>query len=422
VAQARDHHPLIVSARAKVEAARSDAELARATWYPTLGALAELIGSTTNNSTATFISNSVLDLPRIGATAVDDGGRWRLHPTTLVALGIRQQIYDFGRGASLATTNDALLEAERARAEARELDVELGAAQAYLGVLAAKGLLDTASQATDSARVRRDFVVAGIEKGLRPAIDRTRAEADLSRFEVARLRGEASVHAARAYLALAIGSTAPEVDATAPADIALPQSSLPSDAAANDPILREALKRADAQAGLTASIEAGLHPNLFVTGSLSGRAGGDDPTNGVAARGDGWIPNIPNWSVGLVFTYPLFDATVLKRAEASRAREIALRGDAEVVRSRLSLAAAQALRDVELAEASVPALDQALTAARANYAQAEARFAAGLGTSTELADAEALRIDAEIQRVLGVYAVQRARVVLARVMSKGASS
>lgn len=46
-------------------------------------------------------------------------------------------------------------------------------------------------------------------------------------------------------------------------------------------------------------------------------------------------------------------------------------------------------------------LERALTAARANYDQAEGRFQSGLGTSIELADAEALRTAAEADLVLG---------------------
>jgi outer membrane protein len=57
-------------------------------------------------------------------------------------------------------------------------------------------------------------------------------------------------------------------------------------------------------------------------------------------------------------------------------------------------------------------------AARANYAQAEARFKAGLGTALELADAEYLRTDAEIQLAGGQFELSRARAVLGKLLAE----
>jgi outer membrane protein TolC len=68
----------------------------------------------------------------------------------------------------------------------------------------------------------------------------------------------------------------------------------------------------------------------------------------------------------------------------------------------------------DVAQASLVSLQHADEAARANYSQAEARFGAGLGTAVELADAEAIRVDAEIQLAVGRFAVSRARAVIAR--------
>jgi outer membrane protein TolC len=67
----------------------------------------------------------------------------------------------------------------------------------------------------------------------------------------------------------------------------------------------------------------------------------------------------------------------------------------------------------------LPGLSRAAQAAQANYAQADARFKAGLGTSVELADAEALRTQAEIQLVLGEFELARARAAFGRTIAEG---
>jgi outer membrane protein TolC len=58
-------------------------------------------------------------------------------------------------------------------------------------------------------------------------------------------------------------------------------------------------------------------------------------------------------------------------------------------------------------------------AARANYDQADARFKSGLGTSVELADAEALRTEADIQLALGQFDLARARAAFGRAIAEG---
>ena len=69
-------------------------------------------------------------------------------------------------------------------------------------------------------------------------------------------------------------------------------------------------------------------------------------------------------------------------------------------------------------KAALPALERALTAARANYDQAEARFRSGLADAVELADAEALRTQAEIDLIVGRFDLARARVAFGRTIAE----
>ena len=78
----------------------------------------------------------------------------------------------------------------------------------------------------------------------------------------------------------------------------------------------------------------------------------------------------------------------------------------------------QRLTEAEVARAALPALERSLTAAQANLQQAEARFKAGLSTSVELADAEALLTEAQNQLALGRFDEARARARLARALSE----
>jgi outer membrane protein len=90
----------------------------------------------------------------------------------------------------------------------------------------------------------------------------------------------------------------------------------------------------------------------------------------------------------------------------------------EVARQRAFSRTRQAYQNVEIASAALVALGRAVDAARANHEQAEARFRAGLGTSTELADAETLRLNAEEEQVLGRFQAATARAELSHAIAE----
>jgi outer membrane protein TolC len=122
--------------------------------------------------------------------------------------------------------------------------------------------------------------------------------------------------------------------------------------------------------------------------------------------------------VGLVLTWKVFDEGVLARRAAAQQYEEAYAEDLALARLNASTAAEQSYSALDVARQALPALQRAVEAGQANYAQAEARFRAGLGTSLELADAEAIRTDTEIQLALGQFERDRARARLARAIAE----
>jgi outer membrane protein TolC len=89
-----------------------------------------------------------------------------------------------------------------------------------------------------------------------------------------------------------------------------------------------------------------------------------------------------------------------------------------VAREAQLAAVRQAYVRVEAARSALVALQNGVVAARANYDQADARFRAGIGTAVELADAEAVRTDADIQLAIGRFEVARTRAALGRLIAE----
>ncbi len=417
---ARAHQPRLLAARQRLTAAASDARVPGAQWLPRVGGMAQLVGGTANNSTSTLLGTQVVDLPRIGGTKVEGTADARPYATTGVAVGIRQELFDFGRIAAERSAALLAADVERFRALGVGFDVDLGVEQAYFAVRASLAIAEASRGAYDRAALHRDQARANVQNGMRPPIELTRAEADAARYEAGMVRANASVHIARSAFAVAVGVDDLELDAE---EVAEPSAELPAldvvlRAAERGPALREAQARVRAQAAETRRLELQTRPNLAATAAISARAGGATPSSGPVPWGEGWAPVVPNYDVGVVLSWPLLEPTFDRRADASRERERALSYEtAAALRAQRGLIAA-AYFDADVARRALSALVHGADAARANYEQAETRFRVGLGTSTELADAQALRTEADIQLAIGKFQVSRTRAVLRRALAE----
>ena len=421
IAYALAHQPSLRAALDRVNVAEADAQVPRASWLPKSSLLAEVLEGTTNNTTASTITTQDIALPRIGGTKVVDSGTWSPSPSSLAAISGSQELFDFGRIAVQRAASDATVTAERYRAAAERLSIALVVKESYFAAQGAKAVLRAAQDGYERTRVHRDLAEAGVRSGLFAPIERTRAEADLARFDVNRMRAEGGVAVAQVVLAAAVGVPDRMLDAAEELSPILAMPSLDqaiSDAAARDPTLREARARLEAQQATTRAIGVEMRPDILLTGTFSGRAGGATPSAGSVANGGGWLPDVPNWDAGLILHWPLFDGIVAARQRASSARERALQSELEAIGQQEVAAIQRAYVGAEIARASLASLARSVEAARANYAQAEARFKAGLGTALELADAEYLRTDAEIQLAGGQFELSRARAVLAKLTAE----
>jgi outer membrane protein len=421
LAYACAHQPEIRMARARVAAAEREASVPRAQWLPQIGGTAQLLGATANNTTASYVSNPWLDIPRIGSTRAATTGSLKPYASTFVAVGAGQELFDFGRIAAQSAAADALVEVQKRGADGDELDLQLDVEEAYFAVQTARSIVDAAESAYDRARIHRDLAKAGVDQGLRSPIELTRAEADLGRFDVGRIRAKGGLATAQTVFAATMGSPEPAVDAAgeeATSKEAPPLAAALTLALNREPLLREAMAALVAQEAKTKAIGAELRPDFSLTATLSGRAGGAPPSSGDPAKDDGWLPTVPNWDVGVIFSWPIYDGTIVARRDASRQQEAVRRAGIDVTRQALVANVQKTYVVLSVARTALPSLQRALDAARANYAQADARFKAGLGTGVELADAETLRTDAEIQFALGRFEVARARAALGRAIAE----
>ena len=418
---ARIHQPSLQAARARVAVAREQAQLPRAAWAPRVVAGAELVVGTNNNTTASFGGPLGFDVPRIGGTPANAPASYAPQPSSLAGIGLRQEIYDFGRLSAQARALDLFARAADEDAQLADLDLALFVEESFYAVAGAHGVLRASEAAVKRATEHRDWAKARVAAKMAPPVDQVRAEADLARFDVDRVRAQGAVTSAQAVLAAAIGAPDAAID-TGADDVTYPSAPALDvtvrELGEREPSLRAAKDVLVAQRAVTSSIERELLPDVSLSAGLSGRAGGSAVTGQSTPAGGGWIPDVPNYDAMVVLSWPLFDRTVSVRAETSRRIEHVRTAELDAQRERLRGLAAQSYVDLEVAQSALPALQRAVDAATANEQQVDARFKNGVSTAVELADAEALLTESEIQLAIGQFQLARARARVARVLAE----
>jgi outer membrane protein TolC len=157
-------------------------------------------------------------------------------------------------------------------------------------------------------------------------------------------------------------------------------------------------------------VEVEYLPRVDLVAALWVRGSGiyDSPASGL-------VPDIPNWAAGAVVSWSLLDIpTIRARVRvASAARDAAsARRDETVLAVEGQLASATAL--LEGARDVARQTPTALASARAAEEQALARYKTGLSPVVDVADAERLRTQAEIDDAVARLEVRRALLLLAR--------
>ena len=418
------NQPAVRAALARVSARQADVGIPRGRWLPSVGLTAQVLIGTANNTTASYLGAPFVPTPRVGGTTSVDsaGATWSPEPSTFAGLGLTQELFDFGRITAEVAAADSLVTAEQRSAEAQTLDIRLGVEEAYFFLYSTKAVGVATEEGYERARLNFELAKAGVASGLRPPIDQTRIQAELSRFDIVRIRNRGAVRIAQTLFAAAVGSPEPALDiadqAPTPSDMP-PLEAAVQRALQKEPQLQAAMARIQAQEDQTRAAFAQLRPDLLLAGTLNSRAGGSQPSGSAPIpSGNGWVPSVPNWQAAVVLTWPIFDGTLWARGHASEQLEVVRREEAALVRQQVVAQVDNAYVMVIVAREALPRIQAAIDAARANYSQAEARFRAGLGTPTELADAASLWVEAQTALAVGEFDLARARAAFGRAIAE----
>ena len=400
------NYPAVFVSQEQVNAAAAGIDLARTAYLPRVDSLAQVNRATRNNTFGLLFPQGVI--PAISGPVLGTnnfGTVWGSAVGTLVTW----EPFDFGlRRASVSAATAAKTRSD-ATLKRTQFDVAAAAADAYLTLAAAQETVRAAQAGVDRAEVLVRSVRALVDAQLRPGADASRAEAELAAARTQVARAQQATEVARAVLAQFVGVDPAQITLAAPKLLQLPPSPAPPpfNTAAN-PIAVEqnaAVEQAKAQLNI---LDKSYYPRFFTQGSAYARGTGA-AIDGTRLGGvNGLTPDVQNYALGLSVTFPILDLPSIRAKQASQSA-IVRSETARYQQITTDLTARWNQASAVLEGSRKIAADTPVQVSAANAAsqQASARYQSSLGNIVDVADAQRLLTQAEIDDALARLGVWR---------------
>ena len=402
-----DHYPTVRAALEQVNASTAGVTVARSAYLPRLDSLWQSNRGTANNIFGQVLPQSVI--PAMSGpvlTSASSGSVWGSATGALFSW----EPFDFGLRQATVVGAEAAVSRARAAEALTRLDVQTAVGTAFLNIVGAQRAVTALQADVDRRDLLSRAVHTLVDNQLRPGAEASRTDAERAAAQTRLIQAQQAVALAQITLARVLGVTSGSVaiDATTLVD------RLPADATAaattTHPLaqLRQAaVDVARAQEDILSRTDL---PRVYVQSSVFARGTGANPNGQLDGGFSGLGLDRANWAAGVQVVFPnAFDFTSLrarKAAAAASARaETALYDEALLTVTSQQQAAAAMVQATRAVAANTPVQ---LAAAQQSEAQATARYQAGLASIVEVADAQSLLAQAEVQDQLARIDVWRA--------------
>jgi outer membrane protein TolC len=410
---ALEHYPTVRAALEQVNASAASVSVAQSAYLPRLDTLWQSNRGTANNVFGQVLPQSVI--PAMSGPVLPTTSGQSVWGSATGALFSWEPL-DFGlRRADVLEAKAALTGAQAVEALTR-LDVQRAVGDAFLRVLLTQRTVAVAQADFERRDVLARTAKTLVDNQLRPGAEASRADAERAAAQTRLIRAQEAQTIALVTLARVLGITNGAVAADAgtlfePA----PAVEVPVPAATTHPLALAHQAAVDVARAQQEALARTDLPHVYVQSSLFARGSGAN-ANGQLDDGFGGSGlDRVNWAAGVQVVIPnLFDfgslrarkaaAAATERAEMAHYDEALLTLTSE---QRTAEAIVQASRAIA---ANTPVQ---LVAAQQDEAQARARYQAGLASIVEVADAQSLLAQAEVEDQLARVDVWRALLAAA---------
>lgn len=410
VEDAERDYPLIHVTEAEMNASIANIRLSRTAYLPRVDGMAQFNRATRNNVFGTLLPQSIL--PSMSGPVINSnngGSVWG----SATGLLVNWQPFDFG--LRRANVQSAVEGRDKADATVRRtrLEVSTAAADAYLTVLAAGQTKQAAQAAVDNWETVRQSVHALTSAELRPGADESRIDAEKAVAMTQLALAQEALDMSHATLAKFLTTTNDSGSEVASSHVlsrlpAMGDESVPFQPAANPMMAEQKASVAQSAAQLHAT-ERSWVPQFNLEAAAYGRGTGAELNGQRLSGANGLAPNVGDYAVGVNITFPFMDFASIHAREASQASTLVATQAQEQLTSReLQEQFAQAAAALRASRAVAENTPIALSSARTSFAQANARYKAGLSAIDDLAQAQRLLVQAQIDDSIARLNVWRA--------------
>jgi outer membrane protein TolC len=400
------------AAKATEAAEEAGVEYARTNYLPEFDVSAQETRATANNVPGLFLL--MPGFPTIEENK--NGGKfgpsaWNSSASLLLSKDVAALLRE------MALVDVALAQHERATAglAADKLTVAFGAADAFMGEVAAAETVRAAQAGVERARVFAVAVKGRVRSGLRPGADASRADAEVAVALNQQIAAQQAERVARATLVEALGGIDGAFKVVSGRLLESPESApMMEHAAPVDPFLREALADISAARASTRAAKFEYLPRVELVAGIFSRDSGFT-VNATPGPGNGSVPNTTNWAAGVVVTLPikgLFQAHADADAQAAKEQLARARYDQVTIAIQKQIDSARAILDgARQIAANTPS---ELAASKATQLQDNARYQGGLATVVDVAEANRILTQAEVDNATARVNVWRGMLLLSR--------
>jgi outer membrane protein TolC len=406
VDSALKNYPAVSVSQDQVNAAAAGIELARTAYLPRIDSLAQINRATRNNVFGQLFPQAVIPSmtgPVLGSN--NFGSVWGSAVGGLVTW----EPFDFGlRRASISAATAVKVRSDATLKRTR-FDVTAATADAYLTLAAAQETVRAAEAGVDRAQVLVRSVRALVDAQLRPGADASRAEAELAAARTQLSRAQQATAVARAVLGQFVGVDPAQIALAAPKLFQLPPAPVaPQFNTAVNPIAVEqnaAVEQAKAQLDI---LDRSYYPRFFGQGAVFARGSGARNDGTRLAGLNGLAPDVQNYALGFTITFPIMDLPTIRAKQAGQSAVLlAETARYQQIATDLTARWNEASAVLEGSRRVVADTPVQVSAANAALQQASARYESGLGNIVEVADAQRLLTQAEIDDALAKLGVWR---------------
>jgi outer membrane protein len=406
VSFALENEPRIRAALEDGSASSAGATLSRTSYLPRLDGLWQTNLATRNNIAGLLLPQAVI--PSITGPVLPESDSQVVWGNA-GGLLLSWEPFDFGaRKASV----DAAREAERrstAETDLARLEVAVAAADGFLALAAAQEEVRAATADVERRQVFADSVRALVGSQLRPGADASRADAELAAARIQMVRAESAEESRRDLLSRALGiAGTPVVIKVQPLLDSAPEVAPVEAAPASHPLAVAGSASVEEKRATTRSVARSYAPRFVFQSAVFGRSSGAHPDGTTSDGPDSLTLDRSNWAVGVTMIFPLLDYPSLRaRRNIQAANEQAAEARYDQIVQDLTTQTGQARARLDEALKVAEQTPTQLEATRNAERQTLARYQAGLGTVVEVADAERLLVQAEIEDSLARLSVWR---------------